>query len=404
MKKIDIIYSDSLSAVQGINNVNNSFVLAKKIFQESGLQLRKIYSSSTIFDILTNEKLTTIGERNEMISYKCERKIRSRLTKLLSSEYVIFAIMKFFWNNIRNAKKCVRNYLSKQEPEADFLIFQDVFSAFHFYSKGLVKNAKTILILHSGEDPIDMFWEAFPGLKNNRFTKEYIENIYAKACNSVDKVVFLSKRASDNCILNIEQAKKAYIFNGVADLDLQLMHHINENIYKIVEVASVVPRKGQSYVIEAFSLLPEEILNRLHFYIVGDGEFKTKLESDVMSKKMDKHITFLGVRTDVPTILQEMDIFILPSAMEGMPMSIIEALRQGLYILASDIGGCNQMVGEGFGSIISRDPKNISETLISIVKDRKVSSSSQLLSRKHYEQNFTLYAMVSKYIQLFNSL
>lgn len=404
MKKIDIIYSGSLSIVQGINNVTNSFVLSKRIFQESGLQLRKIFSSNTVFDICTHDRLTTIGERNETVSYKRERKVRSTLTKFLSSENVLFALLKFRLNYIRNAKKCVSNYLSKDESEADYLLFQDVFSVYQFFNRGLVKKAKSVLILHSGEDPIDMFWETYPGLKKNWFTKKYIETIYTIACNNVDKVVFLSERACKNCILNIDPNKKTYIFNGVADLELIKMHQITDEVYNLVEVASVVPRKGQSCVIEAFSLLPLEILNKLHFYIVGDGESKKKLEANVVEKKLDKHISFLGVRNDVPKILEDMDIFILPSTMEGMPMSIIEALRQGLYVLTTDTGGCNQMVGYGFGSLITREPENIANTLIKIIRDRKVSSSSQKLSRNHYDKNFSINVMAENYINLFNSL
>lgn len=69
---------------------------------------------------------------------------------------------------------------------------------------------------------------------------------------------------------------------------------------------------------------------------VGDGPDWKKTKEEANKRQLKNHVMFLGVRTDVPELLQAMDLFILPSRFEGQPIAAIEAQIAGLKVILSD--------------------------------------------------------------------
>ena len=99
-----------------------------------------------------------------------------------------------------------------------------------------------------------------------------------------------------------------------------------------------------------------------------------------------------------------MDVFILPSLSEGMPMSIIEAMRQGLYIVATPVGGIPEMIMSDFGEFVERDPRAIADCIANIIQRKKVTDESKKAARDYYLKNFTLKNMIDSYSKILNSL
>ncbi|PMK74230.1 hypothetical protein BCT94_10595 [Vibrio breoganii] len=89
-----------------------------------------------------------------------------------------------------------------------------------------------------------------------------------------------------------------------------------------------------------------------NFILVGDGELKTSLENQVVKAGFKDSIHFLGWRRDIPSILSALDIFVLPSLWEGMPLAIIEAQSSGLPCVVSNIQGNNHLVKESIDGLL----------------------------------------------------
>jgi glycosyltransferase involved in cell wall biosynthesis len=70
--------------------------------------------------------------------------------------------------------------------------------------------------------------------------------------------------------------------------------------------------------------------------LIGDGKLKSIIEKKVSKLNLQDHVKFLGVRTDVESLLHAMDIFVFPSIYEGLPVTLIEAQAAGLPCLVSD--------------------------------------------------------------------
>lgn len=398
MKKVDILFSGSLNEVHGINYVTNAFVVGKKYFEEYGLQLNHIYSTDGCFDCKVNDKLP-IGSNINTRNYKIIRKIRLFLKFLLNSEVLVFAWLKFYLNGLKPAQKTMKIF--SKNNEGDFIIFQDSMSAYYYYKNKSITHKKTILILHCGEDPYEQLKLIFPAIFKYKKSRQWFEGMHEFAMSKVDQIVYLSRRAMQtNKVLC---HGKTYIYNGIGDI-APISFHIREAVLNIVCVGSMNYRKGQDVLIDAVYNLPLDIRRVIDVFLVGGGPQEHELRKKVEKYGLDSVIHFMGVRNDVADILKSMDVFVLPSLSEGMPISVIEAMRQGLYILVTDTGGCAEMIMDDFGRLVTRNIAELNKVIEDVVTQGRCTSLSQQASRRYYEQNFTLQSMVAKYSQTLLSI
>lgn len=103
----------------------------------------------------------------------------------------------------------------------------------------------------------------------------------------------------------------------------------------IGHVGRFMQQKNHTFLIEAFACLrkrrPDAVL-----LLVGDGELRMQIEAEVKSLGMEQAVRFLGIRTDVGRLYSAMDVFVLPSHYEGLPVVGIESQASGLPCLFSD--------------------------------------------------------------------
>ena len=135
-----------------------------------------------------------------------------------------------------------------------------------------------------------------------------------------------------NNAINIDD----YDFNLTNRNKIRKEFNIKENEYLLGNVGRLTDQKNQGYIIDLISLLPDNILSKLKFLFVGNGEDLKKLQEKIESSNVSKYFIFAGLRTDVPQILSALDLFLLPSKYEGLPVVLVESQAAGLISLASD--------------------------------------------------------------------
>lgn len=105
--------------------------------------------------------------------------------------------------------------------------------------------------------------------------------------------------------------------------------------------------KGCHYLLEtARALRASEHWSRLHFLWAGDGTRLQQMRALARLLQVDEHVHFLGQCSDVVELLDAADIFILPSQVEGMPLAVLEAMARSLPVMATDVGGTAEALGE----------------------------------------------------------
>lgn len=157
------------------------------------------------------------------------------------------------------------------------------------------------------------------------------------ACSEdAGKFCFLKKEIESNRFKVIPNAieMEKYYYNPSVRLDYRNRMNANGKII-IGNVGRLHFQKNQSFLIDIFSIFAKSHIDS-ELWIIGDGEDKEKLMQKVHSLELDSKVKFMGIRNDVPNLMQAMDIFLFPSIFEGLGIALVEAQTEGLRVFASD--------------------------------------------------------------------
>lgn len=202
----------------------------------------------------------------------------------------------------------------------------------------------------------------------------------------------------------IDPAKIELIYNGV-NLD-QFPSPFREKAdlplapgdRPIVVVANLWPVKGHEILLEAAVRVAATYPNA-KFVLVGTGAARRAvLEERVRALSIEKQVVFLGPRQDVPRILPQMEISVLPSLAEGFSNAILESMAAGLPMVATDVGGNREAIIEGeTGFLIPpRDPDALADRILRLLGDRALAQRMGRAGRARIETTFSLQRMVAE--------
>jgi glycosyltransferase involved in cell wall biosynthesis len=110
--------------------------------------------------------------------------------------------------------------------------------------------------------------------------------------------------------------------------------------------ARLMPEKDHFALLRAFSSVLREI-PEAQLQIAGEGPMRGRLEDRSRELGLAQSVTFMGPLSDVPKFLSQLDIFVLSSLIEGLPISILEAMAAGLPIVATRAGGVSEAAVDG---------------------------------------------------------
>ena len=109
-------------------------------------------------------------------------------------------------------------------------------------------------------------------------------------------------------------------------------------------IARLTEQKGHRYLLQAMAT---PALAELRAIVVGDGDLRTPLEAEAQSLGIAPRVHFLGARRDLGDLLAAMDVFVMPSLWEGLPLSMILAMGAALPVVATAVAGIPEIVEDG---------------------------------------------------------
>jgi glycosyltransferase involved in cell wall biosynthesis len=189
---------------------------------------------------------------------------------------------------------------------------------------------------------------------------------------------------------------KSFTISSIRLLENQILPYIIDfdsfqKKLKIVHVGSFVAVKNQELLIEIVDILVLKGFD-VKLQLIGDGGLKALCEKLVQIKKLENHIEFKGHVTGIENILSLLDesnIFILPSSSEGMPRSLLEAMARGLICFGSNRGGIPELLDAKF-TFELESPNLIVEKIISTIKDTELVNKyrkKNLVMARSFEQS-----------------
>nr|WP_301554523.1 glycosyltransferase [Lactiplantibacillus pentosus] len=145
--------------------------------------------------------------------------------------------------------------------------------------------------------------------------------------------------------------------------------------------------KKQDVVIRALSYIPDDVPIVCNF--LGDGPLIQECKSLAQSLHVGSKVKFYGVVDNVQKYYSQSDAAILISDYEALPISLVEALAQSLPIVASNVGGINELIDRN-GFLVKNDPQEISEKLLLLYKSNQIDeikNNSYEMYQRHYTES-----------------
>ena len=188
-----------------------------------------------------------------------------------------------------------------------------------------------------------------------------------------------------------EPSRIVAIHNGIADSAERV--HSGENPVPIaVMVARFNSFKDHETIVRAFV----ELKLPARLQLIGGGPTRSAVERLVTELGIGDKVEFLGDRDDVIPLICKADVFVLASKLDNLPISILEAMRAGMPVIASDVGGISELVKHRETGILVA-PMSVTpmvEALTDLLGDRYLRERMGRAGRTRYELRFSLQRMI----------
>lgn len=223
------------------------------------------------------------------------------------------------------------------------------------------------------------------------------------------KIICVSKDAENNLLASLRNeniaSKTCTIPNGVdvlrfknaePNIEIKKQH---PNSILLMMVAAFRKGKDQKTLIRAMKHLP----SNFHLFFIGDGECRKECEELTDTLGLEERISFLGIRTDIPSLLKTSHYNILSSEFEGLSLSSIEGMASGKPFLASDVDGLRDIVGGAGVLFPCGDDQVLAREILKLQEDKEL---YQQIAEKCQQRamQYDISNMANSYLQVYNDV
>ncbi len=172
---------------------------------------------------------------------------------------------------------------------------------------------------------------------------------------------------------------------------------------KIVgSVGSLVGHKGHRYLVEAAAEIVH-LRPNVRFVIFGEGKLRRELESLIERRGLADKFLLPGFTAGVSTLLTAFDIFVMPSVMEGLGTSILDAMAAGVPVVGTRAGGIPEVVKDRRTGLLAapRDPDSLAMALKNLLDNRELGRKLAARAKQEVSDRFTRELMVEKTLAVY---
>lgn len=225
-----------------------------------------------------------------------------------------------------------------------------------------------------------------------------------------DKIVCVSKNARQS-LLRIERIKTdkvVFIHNGLHTGRFsykQTQQKKNGDRKKVGIVGRFDKAKGHIYFVQAASRVVKSFKN-VEFIFVGDGSLKTQVEQKVKELRLGEHCHFLGQHLEVGEIFQTLDVFVMSSIREGLPISLVEAQYFGVASVVTAVGGMPEIIKNNYNGLIvpPKDPEKLATAILSVLNDDELRDQLGVNAKKIFANSFSIANATQNYLKLISEI
>ena len=170
-------------------------------------------------------------------------------------------------------------------------------------------------------------------------------------------------------------------------------------------IGRMVWQKGFEYLIKAFPTILQ-VTPEARLILVGDGPLRKKLKDLAESLSIKDRVIFPGFISDIKQVLSDVDVLVIPSILEGLPMVTLEAMAMSKPIVATQIQGVVEQLSDGREGILvpPKNPEALARAVLIIVQHRELSARLGAAARIRVEKFFSVEKMLRETEEVYLSL
>jgi len=257
-----------------------------------------------------------------------------------------------------------------------------------------------------------------------RVSSERNVDIWEKRYKKVAGRLLMS--SSHAVVVNAEAIKRYLVQRGAPEEKITIIHNgvncerfngslsgsdarkelgISNETPIVASVARLEPQKGHTCLLQSAKFMLQKF-PRVKFLIVGDGPERKRLESLSHSLGIAESVVFTGGTREVPKLLSACDVSVLSSNKEGMSNSLLESMALGKPVVATRVGGNDEVIVEGeTGFLVPRDnPQALATASLKLIEDKELARKMGQRAKERVMEQFSVSRMVRSTEDLYDSL
>jgi len=181
---------------------------------------------------------------------------------------------------------------------------------------------------------------------------------------------------------------------------------VPEGAVLIGEIARLCDVKGQRELIEATALVPDVQVAIAGADLEQNGAYRALLERLAADRGVSDRVHFLGFRDDASAVLDQLDVVVLPSWIEGLPIIVLEAMAHAKPVIATAVGGTAELVEDGETGLLvaPRDPPQLAGAIRSLAADASLRDRLGRAGRGRVERCFSESEMTRRILEVYDAV
>lgn len=253
-------------------------------------------------------------------------------------------------------------------------------------------------------------WQTPVIFRNASASSFYIKDVFSKYLNR-----FLLERTS--LVLSVSQASKKDLnqifpftekFSQVLPVGVEGnkmiggLQAFDKTLKHIFHIGSFTKEKNHIRIIAIYEKVNKRMPGTL-LHLIGEGPLFKEIQESVRQKKLQNSVVFHGGVRNPYTYLNEADLLILPSLVEGLPAVLLEAMYCKIPVIAFDVGGISEIVTETTGSLVAfNDEEQFVELTLEILKkpdQQKIENAYDMVANHYTNQH-----IAQKFLKAYDDL
>lgn len=223
------------------------------------------------------------------------------------------------------------------------------------------------------------------------------------------KIICISKQVQNSLIKWIPKTKEKteVIYNSIPIHSKPVVYKLIKN-YDVLFVGRLVHQKGIRFLLEAVSILQNKYKKIIKVAIVGEGTLEKELKKMCEKLKINNSVEFLGFQKDIDQIMKSSKVFVLPSRWEGFGIVLLEAMKNMLPIIATNVGGIPEIITDGNEGILipKANSEILAESINKVLEDEKLRSkliqnAYRKVQKKYSIERYTI-SLLNLYFNILN--